>query len=84
MGGTSDLSAKRTSENLNTLCISCFASQVFSTKTNEKNVGTTENRNYILDLLMHCRQIRPYVDYYKRQIKSYNNMVHHILIRKLI
>ena len=26
-GGPSDLSAKRTSENLNTLCISCFALQ---------------------------------------------------------
>ena len=46
---------------------------------NEKNIGNAENRNYILDLLMYCRKIRPYVDYYTRKIKSYTNMVHHIL-----
>ena len=35
LGGPSDLGAKRTSENLNTLCISCFASQrSFLQKTN--------------------------------------------------
>ena len=37
-GGSSDLSTKRTSENSNTLCISCFASQrSFLRKTNEWN-----------------------------------------------
>ena len=37
-GDPSDLSAKRTSENLNTLCISCFASQrCFLQKSNKKN-----------------------------------------------
>ena len=37
-GGLSDLSAKRTSGNLNALCISCFASQTSFWKTNELQV----------------------------------------------
>ena len=45
----------------------------------EKNIGTAEDKKYILDLLAYCKKIRPYVDYYKKQIKSYNNTVHHIL-----
>ena len=36
-------------------------------------------KKYILDLLEHYRKIKPYVDYYKQQIKSYNNTAHHIL-----
>ena len=44
-----------------------------------KNVCTAENKKYILDLLAYCKKIRPYVDYYKKQIKSYNDTVHHIL-----
>ena len=50
---------------------------------NEKNIGTAEKKNYILDLLMHCKKIRPYVDYYIRQINSHNNMVHNILKNKI-
>ena len=46
---------------------------------NEKGIGTAENKNYILDLLAYCKKIKPYLDYYKRQIDSYNNTVHHIL-----
>ena len=34
---------------------------------------------YDLDLFVYCKKIRPYVDYCKRHIKSYNNTVHHIL-----
>ena len=45
----------------------------------EKNVGTAENKEYILDLLAYCKKIRQYLDYYKKQIKSYNDTVHHIL-----
>ena len=44
-----------------------------------KNVGAAENKKYILDLLAYCKKIRPYVDYYKKQIKSHNDTVHHIL-----
>ena len=45
----------------------------------EKNGCTAEDKKYILDLLAYCRKIKPYVDYYKQQIKSYNDTVHHIL-----
>ena len=50
---------------------------------NGENIGTAENKNYILDLLTYCKKIRPCVDYYKRQINSYNNMVYHILKNKI-
>ena len=30
----------------------------------KKNVGTAENKKYILDLLVYCTKIRPHVDYY--------------------
>ena len=33
----------------------------------------------MLDLSTFCKKIRLYVDYYKKQIKSYNDTVHHIL-----
>ena len=45
----------------------------------EKNGCTTDDNKYILDLLAYCKKIKPYIDYYKQQIKSYNNTVHHIL-----
>ena len=45
----------------------------------EKNVDTAESKEYFLDLLTYYKKIRPYVDYYKKQIKSYNHTVHHIL-----
>ena len=44
-----------------------------------KNGHTAEGKKYILDLLVYCRKIKLYVDYYKQQIKSFNNTVHHIL-----
>ena len=31
----------------------------------EKNGYTTKDKKYILDLLVYCRKIKPYVDYYK-------------------
>ena len=31
----------------------------------EKNIGTVENKKYILYLLAYCKKIRPYADYYK-------------------
>ena len=49
----------------------------------EKNRCTTEDKKNILDLLAYCRKIKPYKDYYKQQIKSYNNTAHHILKMKL-
>ena len=47
------------------------------------NVGIAENKKYVLDLLVYWKTIRPYVDYCKKQIKSYNNTVHHILKNKI-
>ena len=44
---------------------------------------TAENKEYFLDLLAYCMKIRPYVDYYKKQIKSYNDAVHHILKKEI-
>ena len=44
----------------------------------EKNGCTAEEKKYILDLLVDCRKIKPYVDYYKQQIKSYKDTAHHI------
>ena len=44
-----------------------------------KNGYTAEDKKYILDLLAYCRKIKPYIGYYKQQIKSYNDTVHHIL-----
>ena len=44
-----------------------------------KNGCTAEDKKYILDLLMYCRKITPCIDYYKQQIKSYNDTAHHIL-----
>ena len=31
----------------------------------EKNGCTAKDKKYILDLLVYCRKIKPYVDYYK-------------------
>ena len=36
----------------------------------QENVGIAQNKKYNLDLLVYCKKIRPYVDYYKKQIKS--------------
>ena len=33
----------------------------------------------MLDLMTFCKKIEPFVLYYKRLIKSYNNMAHNIL-----
>ena len=44
-----------------------------------ENGYTAEDKKYILDLLAYCRKIKPHVDFYKQQIKTYNDTVHHIL-----
>ena len=48
-----------------------------------KNVQNTETRKYMLDLRTFCKKIEPFVIYYKKLIKSYNNTVHHILENKI-
>ena len=44
-----------------------------------KNAQNTETRKYMLDLRTFCKKIEPFVNYYKRLIKSYNNTAHNIL-----
>ena len=43
-----------------------------------KNAQNTETRKYMLDLKTFCKKIEPFVVYYKRLIKSYNNTTHNI------
>ena len=45
----------------------------------EKNGSDEEAKKYTLDLLAFCRKIEPYIDYYRKQIKFYNDTGHHIL-----
>ena len=44
-----------------------------------KDAQNTETRKYMLDLRTFCKKIKPFVVYYKRLIKSYNNTMHSIL-----
>ena len=44
-----------------------------------KNVCNTDSKKNMLDLMTFCKKIEPFVHYYKRLIKSYNNTVHNIL-----
>ena len=44
-----------------------------------KNTHSSETRKHILDLITFCKKIEPFVIYYKRLIKSYNNTAHNIL-----
>ena len=40
-------------------------------------------RKYMLDLKTFCKRIEPFVVYYKRLIKSYNNTTHNILEKEI-
>ena len=37
----------------------------------------------MLDLKTFCKKIEPFINYYKRLIKSYKNTVHHILEKEI-
>ena len=45
----------------------------------EKSGYNAETMKYTLDILAYYKKIEPYVNFYKRQIKSYNDTAHHIL-----
>ena len=47
------------------------------------NICDADIKKYLLHLLAFCRKIEPYVCYYNRQIKSYNNTTHNILKSKI-
>ena len=44
-----------------------------------KNAYNTDAKKQMLDLMTFCKKIEPFVLYYKRLIKSYNNTAHNIL-----
>ena len=44
-----------------------------------KNVCNADSKKHMLDLMTSCKKIEPFVLYYKRLIKSYNNTAHNIL-----
>ena len=48
----------------------------------DSSICDGDTKKYLLDLLVFCKKIEPYVTYYKRQIKSYNNTPHNILKMK--
>ena len=48
-----------------------------------KNVCDTDSKKHILDLMMFCKKIEPFVLYYKRLINSYNNTAHNILTNEI-
>ena len=45
----------------------------------DKNICNKETKKHMLDLITFCKKIEPFVIYYKRLIKSYNNTAHNIL-----
>ena len=49
------------------------------TYLDNRNAQDTETGKYILDLKTFFRNFEPFVTYYKRLIKSYNNTIHSIL-----
>ena len=45
----------------------------------DRDICNADTKKYLFDLYVFCKKIEPYVTYYKRQIKSYNNRAHNIL-----
>ena len=45
----------------------------------DRNAQDADGNKYLLDLLVFCKKIDPYMSYCKRQIKSYNNTAYIIL-----
>ena len=44
-----------------------------------KNICNTDSKKHMLDLMTFCKKFEPFVLYYKRLIKSYNNTADNIL-----
>ena len=53
------------------------------TYLDNKNTYSTETKKHMLDLMTFCIKVEPFVIYYKRLIKSYNNTAHNILENKI-
>ena len=48
-----------------------------------KNVCNTDSKKHMLDVMMFCKKIEPFVFYYKRLKNSYNNITHNILTNEI-
>ena len=48
-----------------------------------RNAQNTETQKYMLDLKTFCKKMEPFVAYYKRLMKSYNNTVNNILEKEI-
>ena len=46
---------------------------------NKEYAPNTDSRKYLTELKTYCNKIRPFVSYYNKLMKSYNNTVHNIL-----
>ena len=49
------------------------------TYLDNKNIHNADMKKHMLDLIMFCKKIEPFITYYKRLIKSYNDTAHNIL-----
>ena len=49
------------------------------TYSDNKNILDADTKKDMLDVIMFCKKIEPFVIYFKRLIKSYNNTAHNIL-----
>ena len=56
-----------------------FKTKLLCAYLDNKNIPDTDSKKHMLDLLTFCKKIEPFVLYYKRLIKSYNNTAHNIL-----
>ena len=49
------------------------------TYLDNKNICDTDSKKHMLDLMTFCKKIEPFVLYYRRLIKSYDNTANNIL-----
>ena len=53
------------------------------TYLDNRNMCSSESKKHMLDLMTFCKNIEPFVLYYKRLITSYINTAHNILDREI-
>ena len=54
-----------------------------SAHLDNKNVHDTDSKKHMIDLMMFCKKIEPFVLYYKRLTNSYNNTSHNIFTNEI-
>ena len=50
---------------------------------NKKYTPNMDSSKYLMELKMYCNKIKPFVSYYSKLIKSYNNTVYNILTKEI-